>query len=80
MVAVGAGGQVSAQTHSDGPGGDLGQSGNHDDAGVRDRAGKSGGQRERHRQAVGHADHHVAHGIGSLEVLFHMWSRWHKET
>ena len=73
VVAVGARGQIPAQAHGDGPGGDFGESGDdHQLAGGGRRPGESGGQREGNREAVGHADDHIADGVGGFEVRFHV--------
>ncbi len=61
--------EVSAQAHGDRSCGDFRQArGDHQRGGVRvgsKRAGNSGGQRERHGQAVGHSDDDVANRFRS---------------
>ena len=77
VLGIALGGQVSAQSHGDGAGGDLGQSGDDDDVAVVDRAGESGGQREGNGQAVGHADDDVADNFAGGEMAFNVRCLWH---
>ena len=66
--------QVAAQAHGDGAGRNFREArGDHEPRGLRRRrhgAGNARRQRERHRQAVGHADDHVADAGGIGEMRF----------
>lgn len=53
----------AAHSHRDGASRHLGKTADHDEPVIRDRPGKSGGQRKRHRQAVGHADDDIANRL-----------------
>ena len=68
VLGIAARGEIAAQSHGDGAGGDLRQPGEHDDVQGLDRAGEAGGQREGHGEAVGHADDDVADDVPGLEV------------
>ncbi len=70
VLHVAARGEVPAETHRDRARRDLGDPRGDDDPGRIDRAGEPGGQGERNGEAVGHADHDVAHGLARGEVLF----------
>ena len=72
VLGVALGGQVPAQSHGDGAGRDLGQSGDDHQAAVVDGAGNSGGQREGHSQPVGHSNDHVADNFAGREVTFNV--------
>ena len=72
VLGVSAGGEVAAEAHGDGAGGDLGESGEDDDVGGGDGSGEAGGEREGDGEAVGEADDDVAHGGGGLEVAFYV--------
>ena len=73
MVAIRARRQVSAQAHGDRSRGNFGEAGNDHDFGRLAGAGESGGERERYRKAVRHADHYVANRIGGFEVPLDVW-------
>ena len=70
VLGVSASGEVAAEAHGDGAGGDFGESGEDDDAGGGDGSGESGGESEGDGEAVGEADDDVANGFGGLEVAF----------
>ena len=72
MLGVAAGGEVSAETHGDGAGGDFGQAGEDDEVGLADGAGESGGEGEGDGEAVGDADDDVADEIRGAKVLLVM--------
>jgi len=80
MLDVGARSEEAAETHGDGARRDFREPGRDDDGGARYRGREPRGERERHREAVRHADHHVAHGFGGHEMLFDMGERWASET
>ena len=73
VLGVSAGGEVSAEAHGDGAGGDLGEAGEDDDVRGGDGSGESGGEGEGDGEAVGEADDDVADGFGGLEVAFDVW-------
>ena len=70
VLGVSAGGEVAAEAHGDGAGGDLGQAGEDDDVGGGDGSGEAGGEGEGDGETVGEADDDVADGLGGLEVAF----------
>src|ERR1035437_2593288 len=71
VVAVRARGQIPAEAHGDGPGGDFGESGDdHQLAGGGHRPGEPGSQREGNREAIGHSDDDIADGVRGFEVRF----------
>ena len=72
MLGVAAGGEVSAEAHRDGAGGDFGKPGDDDEAAVVDRAGDAGGQGEGDGEAVGHADDDVANDFAGGEVTLNV--------
>ncbi len=74
VLGVSAGGEVAAETHGDGAGGDLGEAGEDDDVGGGDGSGEAGGEGEGDGETVGEADDDVADGCGGLEVTFYVWS------
>jgi hypothetical protein len=67
VLDVSAGGEVAAESHGNGAGGDLGEAGDDDDVGGGD-SGETGGEGEWDGEAVGEADDDIAHGLGGLEV------------
>ncbi len=69
VVGIAAGGEVSAKTHGDGAGGDLGETGEDDDVGLGDDAGEAGGEGEGDGESVGHADDDVANKLAGAEML-----------
>jgi hypothetical protein len=73
MLGVSAGGEVSAEAHGDGAGGDLGEAGEDDDVGGGDGSREAGGEGEGDGESVGEADDDVADGLGGLEVAFYVW-------
>lgn len=72
VLGVSAGGEVAAETHRDGPGGDLGQTGQHHDAGGRYGSGEAGGEGEGDGEAVGETDDDVADGGGGFKVALYV--------
>ena len=70
VLGVSAGGEVAAEAHGDGAGGDLGEAGEDDDVGGGDGSGEAGGEGEGDGEPVGEADDDVADGFGGLEVTF----------
>jgi hypothetical protein len=70
VLGVTPGRQVAAQPHRDGTGGNFRQPGRDDNVRGGQRAGDARGQRERHRQPIRHANHHVADGVAAGEMLF----------
>ena len=68
VLCVRSRGEIAAETHRDGAGDHLGEAGGDDYVRVGDRRGKTGRQRERPGQAVGHPDHDVADRRAALEV------------
>ena len=72
VLGVSAGGEVSAEAHGDGAGGDLGEAGEDDDVRGGDGSGEAGGEGEGDGEAVGEADDDVADGGGGLEVAFYV--------
>ena len=73
VLGVAAGGEVAAEAHGDGAGGDLGEAGEDDDVRGGDGSGETGGEGEGDGEAVGEADDDVANGFGGLEVTFDVW-------
>ncbi len=80
VLGVRARGEIAAEAHRDGAGDHLGEAGGDDYVRVGDRRGKTGRQRERHGQAVGHPDHDVADAFGGGEVLFDVRGGWHRDA
>ena len=72
VLGIAAGGEIAAETHGDGAGGDLGQAREDDQMRGGDGARETGGQGEGDGEAIGEADHDVADGLAGLEVLFLM--------
>ena len=72
VLGVSAGGEISAQAHGDGAGGDLGETGQDDEARGGDGSGESGREGEGDGEPVGQADDDVADGLAGLEVLLLM--------
>ena len=72
MLGVAAGGEISAETHGDGAGGDFGHAGDDHEAAVVHGAGNSGSQREGNGQAVGHSDDNVADDFARGEVALNV--------
>ena len=70
VLGVSSGGEVSAETHGDGAGGDLGEAGEDDNVRGGDSSGETGGESERDGESVGESDDYVADGGGGLEVAF----------
>jgi hypothetical protein len=68
VLGIAAGGEVAAEAHGDGAGGDFGEAGGDDEAGGGDGSGKTGGEGEGDGEAVGQADDEVAHHLGGVEV------------
>ena len=68
MLGVSTCGEVAAETHRDGTGGDLGKPGEDDEVGRAYGSGKAGGEGEWDGQAVGEADDEVADGLGGFEM------------
>jgi hypothetical protein len=68
VLGVSAGGEVAAEAHGDGAGGDLGEAGDYDQVRAGDSA-EAGSEREGDGQAIGEADYDVADGFGGLEVM-----------
>ena len=69
MLLIGSRGQIPAQPHCCGSGDDFSQSRRDNDVGGRNGGGKPSGQREGHGQTVRHANHDIADGLGTKEVL-----------
>jgi hypothetical protein len=67
---VSAGGEVAAETHGDGAGGDFGKTGEDDHTGRYVCAGETGGESEGNGETVRHADDDVAYEVGGAEVFF----------
>jgi hypothetical protein len=78
VLGVALGGQVTAQTHGDAAGGDLGEPRDDDDGRRIDGAGQSGRESERYRQAIGHPDDDIAHDLAGREVAFNVRSLGHQ--
>src|SRR5208337_1031033 len=72
VFGIGAGGEVSAQTHRDGACSDFGQAGDDDDTAVVDCAGDAGSEGEGNSEAVGHADDHIADDVARGEVALNV--------
>jgi hypothetical protein len=70
VLDIAPGGEVSAEAHGDGAGGDLGEAGEDDDVGGRGDAGEAGGEGEGDGEAVGEADDDIADGRRGLKVAF----------
>ena len=70
-----AGGEVSAQTHGDGAGGDLGEAGDYDQVRAGDSA-EAGSEREGDGQAIGEADYDVADRLGAPYVRVFGGGAW----
>ena len=77
MFGVALRGQIAAQPHGDRACGDFRQPGHDDHVGGSHRAGESRGQREGHREAVGHSDDDIAHRQRRFEVFFNVLSLRH---
>src|SRR5438093_7196362 len=77
VLSVALRGQITAESHGERAGGNLGEPGSHDDARRSSNSGQSGGERKRHRQTVGHSDHDVAHGFTRGEVSLSVSSLRH---
>src|ERR1019366_7849645 len=71
-VGLALGGEVAAESHRDGAGGQLRNARDEDDACVRDGAGEAGREREGDGEAVGHPEDDVAHDLGPREVRLHV--------
>ena len=69
MLLIGARREKSAEPHGDRAGGDFRQPRQHHDRRAHLRSGKPGRQRKWNRQAVRHADDHVAHDVAGGEVV-----------
>jgi hypothetical protein len=70
VLGVATGGEVAAEAHGDGAGGDFGEASEDDDVGGGDGSGETGGEGEGDGETVGEADDDVADGLGGLEVTF----------
>lgn len=69
VLGVSASGEVAAEAHGDGAGGDLGQAGEDDEAGGADGSGEAGGEGKGDGEAVGEADHGIADDLAGVEVM-----------
>lgn len=69
MLGVSAGGEVSAEAHGDGAGGDLGEAGEDDEVRGAYGSGETGGEGEGDGEAVGEADDGVADDLAGVEVV-----------
>ena len=76
VLGVSAGGEVAAEAHGDGAGGDLGEAGEDDDVRGGDGSGETSGEGKGDGEAVGETDDDVAHGFGGLEVAFYVRGMW----
>jgi hypothetical protein len=72
VLCVSPGGEITAQPHRDGSGGDLGKPGENDDARGGDSTRKTSGEGEWNGQAIGETDDDIPDDLGGLEVLFYM--------
>src|SRR5271157_2541295 len=77
VLGIALRGEISAQTHGDGAGGDLSQPRDDNDVAVVHRTGKPGGQREGHSQPVRHSNNDIADNVARREVTFNVWCLWH---
>ena len=75
VLGVAARGEVAAEAHGDGAGGDFGESGGDDEVSGGDGSGETGGEGEGDGEAVGEADDDVADRLGGGEVDFVMIMR-----
>src|ERR1043165_4367505 len=70
-------GEVTAQSHRNRSGSNLGEPGGDNNAGGIDGARQAGSQSKRNSQSVGHSDDDVADGFTGGKVTFDVTSLWH---
>ena len=69
VLGIATGGEIAAEAHGDGAGGDLGEAGYDDDASG-GYSGEAGGEGEGNGEAVRESDDDVADSLAGLEVTF----------